>query len=88
MLQEREDIGQEVREIITGHIRREGVVLKDEDRLSDLGIESLDFIEVIFSLEEAFKIDIPFNANTVADEELNTVGDIVDRVYEAVRNAD
>lgn len=31
--------------------------------LADLGIDSLGIVEVIFSIEEAFGIQVPFNAN-------------------------
>ena len=31
--------------------------------LDDLGIDSLGLVESIFAIEEAFDIDVPFNAN-------------------------
>ena len=34
--------------------------------LQDLGVESLDLIEIIFALEEKFDISIPYNANEAA----------------------
>lgn len=46
----------------------EQAVLEVEDvsldqSLADLGIDSLGLVELIFSIEEAFDIEVPFNAN-------------------------
>ena len=37
--------------------------LSDESTLESLGIDSLGLVESIFAIEEAFNIQIPFNAN-------------------------
>ena len=37
-----------------------------DDLAQDLGVESLDLIEIIFALEEKFDISIPYNANETA----------------------
>jgi acyl carrier protein len=51
------------------------------DRLEDLGLESLDAVEMIFDLEEKFDIQIPHNANTNNPRtEFETVGDVVKAV--------
>jgi acyl carrier protein len=34
-----------------------------ESTLEDLGIDSLGLVESIFAIEEAFDINVPFNAN-------------------------
>lgn len=34
-----------------------------ESTLADLGIDSLGLVESIFAIEEAFDIQVPFNAN-------------------------
>ena len=36
---------------------------------ADLGIDSLGLVEVVFALEEAFDIQIPFNANDPAQKD-------------------
>lgn len=36
----------------------------ESSKLADLGLDSLDQVEILFSVEEAFDIAIPFNANT------------------------
>ena len=44
--------------------------------LADLQVSSLDMVEIIFALEDKFGIELPFNANTNADD-LKTLGDVV-----------
>lgn len=56
--------------------------LTPDARLEELGIASLDTIEIVFALEETFDIDIPFNAKD-ARSEFATVGEVV-RAVEAV----
>ncbi len=58
--------------------------LEETTDLQEAGFESLDVIEMIFNLEDAFKIDIPFNANESETSQMKTVGDIV-RLVETIR---
>jgi acyl carrier protein len=50
--------------------------LSPEAKLADLNVSSLDMVEVMFALEDKFGIELPFNANTNADE-FETVGDVI-----------
>jgi acyl carrier protein len=57
--------------------------LTPETRLADINIESLDLVEIIFEIEEHFKIEVPYNANNPNSGphlEFNTVGEIVEGV--------
>jgi len=55
------------------------------DRLEDLGLESLDAVEMIFDLEEKFDIQIPYNANTNNPRtEFETVDDVVGAIQKLV----
>jgi len=54
----------------------EQAVLEVEDvrldaTLEDLGIESLGLVESIFAIEEAFDIQVPFNANAPEQSEFD-----------------
>lgn len=61
----------------TGHVSPE--TLQTDALLSDVGVDSLGIIEIIFSIEEKFNIEVPYNANTsVAGEGLKTVDDILE----------
>ena len=50
--------------------------------LEDLGIDSLGLVEAVFGIEEAFDIQVPFNANEPHKSEfdIRTVQTIVDAV--------
>ena len=53
---------------------------------SDLGIDSMGLVETIFAIEEAFDIQIPFNANAPQEEgfDISSVGAIVAAVERLV----
>ena len=53
-----------------------------ESNLTDLGLDSLSVVEIIFSLEETFDITIPFNANEPYQSEfiIDSVSTIVSGV--------
>jgi acyl carrier protein len=58
-----EPIIDEVRQVIAKELKIPLERLTPDTALRDLGAESLDFIEIIFALEEKFNISIPYNAN-------------------------
>ena len=60
--------------------------LTPEAKLSDLNVSSLDMVEVIFALEDKLGIEVPFNANTGANE-FQTVGDVIAAVEKQIKNA-
>jgi len=62
----------------------EQALLEPEDvtmdsTLESLGIDSLGLVESIFAIEEAFDINVPFNANNPSDSDfdISTVASIV-----------
>jgi acyl carrier protein len=50
-----------------------------ESTLEDLGIDSLGLVESIFAVEEAFDINVPFNANEpgASDFDITSVAAII-----------
>ncbi len=50
-----------------------------DSTLEDLGIDSLGLVESIFSIEEAFDISVPFNANEPqeSDFDISSVASII-----------
>ncbi len=71
--------------IIAKKKRVEKPTVELSDRLEDLGLESLDAVEMIFDLEEKFDIEIPYNANTNNPRtEFETVGDVVKSIQKLV----
>jgi acyl carrier protein len=72
------DVANGVIELIAGKIRNKPGPLQMSDPLENLGLESLDVLELTFAIEEKFNIEIPFNANTAFD--FKTVGELVHAV--------
>lgn len=54
--------------------------------LEDLGVDSMALVEAVFAIEEAFDIDIPYNANEpdASDFDLTSVASIIDGVTKLV----
>ena len=71
------DVSREVIAIINKQLREQRSEIRMDERLQDLGVESLKVIDMIFELEEKFNIEIPFNANDPALGSFETVGDVV-----------
>lgn len=80
------DIQQTVLEIIAGQALLQVSDLTPEQTLSDIGIDSLALVESIFAIEEAFDIDVPFNANAPeqSDFDISTIGSIIAAVEKLV----
>ena len=75
------DVASDVIAIIAKKKRGEKPTVEITDNLADLGLESLDAVEMIFDIEEKFDIQIPYNANTNNPRtEFETVGDVVKAV--------
>ena len=72
-----------VREKVIAIIAEQAVLepgdVTPEATLADLGIDSLGLVESIFAIEEAFDIQIPFNANEPdqSDFDISSVAAII-----------
>ncbi len=67
------DLSGRIQAIVTEQLGVEAAeVTKDASILDDLGADSLDVVELVMALEEAFDIEIPDDAV----EEMRTIGDI------------
>ncbi|MBY5970898.1 Acyl carrier protein [Pseudooceanicola marinus] len=80
------DIRQKVIEIIAEQAVLEPSDVKMDSTLEDLGIDSLGLVESIFAIEEAFDIQVPFNANEPeeSDFDISNVAAIVAGVEKLV----
>ncbi|MBP7002925.1 acyl carrier protein [Amaricoccus sp.] len=60
--------------------------IRPDATLSDLGIDSLGLVEAVFAIEEAFDIQVPFNANEPDKSEfdISTVASMVRAVEHLV----
>jgi acyl carrier protein len=67
------DLSGRIHSIVTEQLGVEPAdVTKDASILDDLGADSLDVVELVMALEEAFDIEIPDDAV----EEMRTIGDV------------
>ena len=62
--------------------------VKGEQTLEDLGIDSLGLVESIFTIEEEFDIQVPFNANEPEKSEfdISSVNAIIGAVESLVKD--
>ena len=81
------DIRSKVIEIIADQALVEPSDLSDESTLESLGIDSLGLVESIFAIEEAFNIQIPFNANQPNESplDLSSVATIVQGIEQLIQ---
>lgn len=67
------DLSDRVQSIVADQLGVElAEVTKDASILDDLGADSLDLVELVMTLEEAFNIEVPDEAV----EEMRTIGDV------------
>lgn len=73
------DIAERVIAIIAEQAVLEPSDVQPDMTLTDLGIDSLGLVESIFAIEEAFDIDVPFNANDpdASDFDISSVASII-----------
>ena len=81
------DVTSDVLAIVAARTRGNKSTIELTDQLEDLGLESLDSVEMIFDLEEKFDINIPYNANNNHPRtEFKTVGDLLAAIQKLVDN--
>ncbi len=74
-----DDVSKRVTQIIAEQAMLDPEAINPETTLDDLGLDSLSLVEVVFGIEEAFDISVPFNANepTASDFDISKVAHIV-----------
>jgi acyl carrier protein len=78
------DVATDVMSVIKKKIRVDRSEITMDDRLADLGLESLDALELVFDLEEKFDIEIPVNANDAQIGGFEKVSDVVAAVQKII----
>jgi acyl carrier protein len=74
------DVLDEVRSIIAKHTSVGVEALTPETRLDEIGVESVDLVEIMFEIEEQFMIEVPYNTNKETRLEFTTIGQITEGV--------
>lgn len=74
-----EEVAQKVIAIIAEQAVLDPAEITPERTLADLGLDSLGLVESIFAIEEAFDIQVPFNANDpeASDFDISSVAAII-----------
>jgi acyl carrier protein len=70
------EVAEDVMAVIARKVPGRAGEMKLTDNLQDLGLESIDALEMIFDLEEKFGVQIPYNANQ-SEQEFATIADVV-----------
>ena len=73
----------EIIAIVAKHREMEPDGWTAESTLEDLGVDSFDFIELVFMLEDKYGIEIDYNANQTVNE-LKTIGDVALKVHQLI----
>lgn len=77
-----EDLEQKVKQIIAEQLGKNEAAIKNEASfIEDLGADSLDTVELVMALEDAFKIEIPDEQQ----ENLRTVQQAIDFIQANVK---
>ena len=66
-----DDVSQRLAQIIAEQAMLDPETIEPETTLDDLGLDSLAVVEVVFGIEEAFDISVPFNANEPAKSDFD-----------------
>lgn len=83
-------MAQDIRDRVVAIIAEQAVLepsdVSMDQTLEDLGVDSMGLVECIFAIEEAFDIQVPFNANEPQKSEfdISSVASIVDAVRDLV----
>jgi acyl carrier protein len=78
------DVATDVMSVIKKKIRVERSEITPDDKLTELGLESLDALELVFDLEEKFDIEIPVNANDAQIGGFERVSDVIAAVQKII----
>lgn len=81
-----DDVAEKVAGIIAEQAMVEPDTITDQTTVEDLGLDSLALVEVVFGIEEAFDISVPYNANDPgeSDFKLGNFGEIVEGVKQLI----
>ncbi|HEY0282685.1 MAG TPA: phosphopantetheine-binding protein [Rhizomicrobium sp.] len=76
------NIREDVIEIVAKQAKVDGATLTLDTHLSELNLQSIDIVELVFAIEEKFDIEVPYSPSDMntAGISFDTVGDIIDAV--------
>jgi len=77
---------QDVFEIVAKQAKTDAAALTRTTKLSDLNLQSIDVVELVFAIEEKFDIEVPYSPSdqNTAGISFQSVGEIVDAVNKLI----
>lgn len=70
---------EKVVEVLKNYSDVEGLEIKKETSFKELGIDSLDFVEILMELEEKLEIELEL------EENFSTIGELVDFIEKKLK---
>jgi len=81
------DVEQELRAILKKKLK-EGVELDPATKLAEAGLDSLDVVEIVFDIEDKFKIQLPqFEGEAMASVTFRDISTLVEQQLAAKEEA-
>ena len=76
------NIENDIFDIVAKQAKADRATLKRDTKLSELDLQSIDIIELIFAIEDKFDISVPYSPNDLnsAGISFDTIGDVIDAV--------
>ena len=80
------NIDNDIFDIVAKQAKVDRATLKRDTHLSELDLQSIDIIELIFAIEDKFDISVPYSPNDLnsAGISFETVGDLIGAVERLV----
>jgi acyl carrier protein len=77
---------QDIVNIVAKQAKVDAATLNRDSRLSDFDLQSIDIVELVFSIEDKFDIEVPYSPNDLdaAGISFETVGSLVDAVEKLI----
>ena len=72
----------DILDIVAKQAKVDCATLKRDTRLSELDLQSIDIVELIFAIEEKYDIEVPYTPNDLnsAGISFETIGDMINAV--------
>ena len=76
----------QIKEIIAEQALMDAEDVNEDHTFEELGLDSIAMVEIIYGIEEAFDVSIPFNANDPEDTDFDfsTVQAVIDGVKDLI----
>lgn len=65
------EVTEKVRQIVAEQAMVDPETVRPETTPEELGLDSLGLVEIVFGIEEAFDVEIPYNANEPGQSEFD-----------------